>query len=39
MHPDADQGEVRVHERPETPMDREDIPDEELPGPRRDGSE
>ena len=37
--PDADEGEVHVHERPETPMDREDISDEELPGPRRDGSE
>jgi N utilization substance protein A len=36
--PDADEGEVVVHERPETPMDREDIPDEELPGPRRDES-
>ncbi len=37
--PDADVSEVHVHERPETPMDREDISDEELPGARRDGSE
>ncbi len=37
--PDADEGEVHVHERPETPMDRENISDEELPGPRKDESE
>jgi hypothetical protein len=37
--PDADEGEVVVHDRPETPMDREDISDEELPGSRRDASE
>src|SRR5579884_996512 len=37
--PDADQGEVVVHDRPETPMDRVDISDEELPGPRKDESE
>jgi hypothetical protein len=37
--PNADEGEVVVHERPETPMDREDISDEELPGPRKDQSE
>ncbi len=35
--PDADEGEVVVHERPETPMDREDISDEELPGPKKTG--
>jgi transcription termination/antitermination protein NusA len=35
--PDADEGEVHVHERPETPMDRENISDEELPGPRKTG--
>jgi N utilization substance protein A len=35
--PDADQGEVVVHERPETPMDRQDISDEELPGPKKTG--
>jgi len=35
--PDADEGEVVVHERPETPQDREDIPDEELPGPQKTG--
>ena len=35
--PDADEGEVHVHERPETPMDREDISDEELPGPQKMG--
>ncbi len=35
--PDADEGEVHVHERPETPMDREDISDEELPGPKKTG--
>jgi len=37
--PDADEGEVVVHDRPETPMDRENISDEELPGSRRDESE
>ncbi len=35
--PLADEGEVVVHERPETPMDREDISDEELPGPKKTG--
>ena len=35
--PDADEGEVVVHERPETPMDRENISDEELPGPKKTG--
>ena len=35
--PNADEGEVHVHERPETPMDREDISDEELPGPKKTG--
>ncbi len=35
--PDADVSEVHVHERPETPMDREDISDEELPGPQKTG--
>jgi N utilization substance protein A len=35
--PDADEGEVQVHERPETPSDRLDIPDEELPGPQKTG--
>ncbi len=35
--PDADEGEVVVHERPETPMEREDISDEELPGPKKTG--
>ena len=35
--PDADEGEVVVHDRPETPEDREDIPDEELPGPQKTG--
>ena len=35
--PDADVSEVHVHERPETPMDREDISDEELPGPKKTG--
>jgi N utilization substance protein A len=35
--PLADEGEVVVHERPETPQDREDIPDEELPGPQKTG--
>jgi N utilization substance protein A len=35
--PNADEGEVHVHERPETPSDRLDIPDEELPGPQKTG--
>jgi N utilization substance protein A len=35
--PDADEGEVIVHDRPETPQDREDISDEELPGPQKTG--
>ncbi len=34
--PLADEAEVTVHERPETPEDR-DIPDEELPGPLKTG--
>jgi len=35
--PLADEGEVVVHDRPETPMDRQDISDEELPGPQKTG--
>ena len=35
--PNADEGEVVVHERPETPEDRLDISDEELPGPQKTG--
>ncbi len=35
--PDADEGEVVVRERPETPQDREDISEEELPGPKKTG--
>ena len=35
--PDADESEVHVHERPETPEDRLDISDEELPGPQKTG--
>jgi len=35
--PDADEAEVVVHDRPETPEDRLDIPDEELPGPSKTG--
>ncbi len=35
--PLADEGEVVVHDRPETPQDREDVPDEELPGPQKTG--
>ncbi len=35
--PLADEGEVVVHERPETPQDRENISDEELPGPQKTG--
>jgi N utilization substance protein A len=34
---DADESEVHVHERPETPEDRLDISDEELPGPQKTG--
>jgi N utilization substance protein A len=36
--PDADESEVHVHERPETPEDRQNISDEELPGPQKTGS-
>ena len=35
--PDADEGEIHVHERPETPSDRLDISDEELPGEQKTG--
>ena len=35
--PPADEAEVTVHERPETPEDRLDISDEELPGPQKTG--
>jgi len=35
--PPADESEVVVHERPETPEDRQDISDEELPGPQKTG--
>jgi N utilization substance protein A len=35
--PDADEGEVVAHERPETPEDRLDISDEEEPGPQKTG--
>jgi len=35
--PDADEAEVTVHDRPETPEERQNISDEELPGPQKTG--